>query len=253
MKLRFRFASQQLLFLLGCVAAFGAKTTGYADIVTMKLENRRQEGKVLGVSESMLQVQVAAGMLSLPLASIKEVQMPAPPELSQAQQAFAAKDYKRALSLITQLTEKYKGVPADWAELATGMLGDLYVALNDLPKAEVAYKDFQRLYPGGGSVQTDVGMARIAVSKKEFAAAKRKLEPIAAQALKEKSVARIHAFAFSQTFLLLGQVKESEGDAAGALEDYLRTVTIFHHDPTAVSAAQERADILRKEKKVAVP
>ena len=53
-------------------------------------------------------------------------------------------------------------------------------------------------------------------------------------------------------FLILGQVKESEGNAPGALEDYLRTVTIFHHDPAAVSAAQERADALRKDHKVSL-
>ena len=70
------------------------------------------------------------------------------------------------------------------------MLGDLYVALNEVPKAEVAYKEFQRLYPGGGSLQADVGMARIAASKKDFATARQKLEPITvAQALKEKGCA----------------------------------------------------------------
>ena len=253
MKLRFRFVRQQLLFLFGCVAVLiGAVTMVRADIVTTT-DNRRQEVKVIGVSGSTLQVQVGAGTLGLPLASIKEVQMAAPPELAQAQQAFAAKDYKRALSLITQLTEKYKGMPAEWAQLATGMLGDLYVALNELPKAEVAYKEFQRLYPGGGSLQADVGMARIAASKKDFATARQKLEPITAQALKEKNVSRLHAYAYSQAFLVLGQVKESEGNAPGALEDYLRTVTIFHHDPAAVSAAQERADALRKDHKVTVP
>jgi hypothetical protein len=39
----------------------------------------------------------------------------------------------------------------------------------------------------------------------------------------------------------------------GALEDYLRTVTIFHHDPASVAAAQERADALRKDRNVVVP
>jgi tetratricopeptide (TPR) repeat protein len=179
--------------------------------------------------------------------------MPPPPELAQAQSAFAAKDYKRALALATQVADKFKGMPTDWAQLATGMTGDIHVAMNDLAKAEAAYKEFQRLYPGGGSVQADVGIARIAASKKDFATARQKLEPIAAQALKEKIVPRNNAFAFSQAFLVLGQVKEAEGNATGALEDYLRTVTIFHHDPAAVSAAQERAAALRKEQKVAVP
>ena len=208
---------------------------------------------MVSVSGSTLQVQVGAGTLGIPLANIKEVQMPPPPELAQAQNAFATKDYKRALALASQVAEKFKGMPTDWAQLATGMIGDIHVAMNELAKAEAAYKEFQRLYPAAGSVQADVGIARIAASKKDFATARQKLEPIAAQALKEKIVPRNNAFAFSQAFLVLGQVKEAEGNATGALEDYLRTVTIFHHDPAAVSAAQERAATLRKEQKVAVP
>jgi len=172
---------------------------------------------------------------------------------AEAQQAFAARDYRRALSLASGVVEKFKGMPAEWAQLATSMLGDIYVAMNDLAKAEAAYKEYQRLYPGAGSLQADVGIARIAVSKKDLATAKQKLEPIAAQALKDKNVSRTHALAYSQAFFILGQVKEAEGNRVGALEDYLRTVTIFHHDPSAVTAAQERADALRKDRTVVVP
>ena len=251
MKLRVRSLRQQLLSLLVCgFASTGAEAV--ADVVTMA-DGRKQEVKVLGVKGANLQVQIGAGTLGIPLASVRDVQMPPAPELAQAQQAFAAKDYKKALLLAAQVVEKFKGVPADWAQQATGMLGDIYVAMNDLSKAEAAYREFQRLYPTGGTMQADVGMARIAASKKDFASAKQKLEPIAAAALKEKNVSRNNAFAYSQTFFVLGQVKESEGNHAGALEDYLRTVTIFYHDPTAVSSARDRADALRKEHKVAVP
>lgn len=208
---------------------------------------------MVGVNGTNLQVQVGAGTLGIPLASIREVQMPAPPELAQAHQAFAARDYRRALALASGIVEKFKGMPTDWTQLATGMLGDIYVAMNDLPKAEAAYKEYQRLYPGAGSVQADVGIARIAVSKKDYGTAKQKLAPIVAQALKEKNIPRAQAFAFSQAFFILGQVEEAEGNATGALEDYLRTVTIFHHDPSAVAGAQERADALRKDGNVVVP
>ena len=254
MKLRFRFAAQQLLFLgiSTATALIGFPGHAFGDVVTT-MDNRRQEVKVVGVSGTNLQVQVGAGTLGIPLASIKEVQMPAPSELTQAQQAFAARDYRRALSLASGVVEKFKGMPAEWAQLATSMLGDVYVAMNDLAKAEAAYKEYQRLYPGAGSLQADVGIARIAVSKKDLATAKQKLEPIATQALKDKNVSRTHALAYSQAFFILGQVKEAEGNRVGALEDYLRTVTIFHHDPSAVTAAQERADALRKDRTVVVP
>ncbi|MEO8352808.1 MAG: hypothetical protein ABI680_13820 [Chthoniobacteraceae bacterium] len=58
---------------------------------------------------------------------------------------------------------------------------------------------------------------------------------------------------YSGAFYVMGQVRESENDYAGALEDYLRTVTIFYHDPTALAAAQDRAEALRTEKRVHVP
>src|SRR5687767_11080809 len=111
MKLRFRFAAQQLLFLAISAALLGAIGQMQADVVTT-MDNRRQEVKVVGVSGTNLQVQVGAGTLGIPLASIKEVQMAPPPELSQAQQAFAAKDYRRALALTAGIVEKFRGMPS---------------------------------------------------------------------------------------------------------------------------------------------
>lgn len=208
--------------------------------------------KVIGVSGPNLQVQIGAGMLGIPLASVKDVQMNPPPDLAAAQRAYLAKDLPKALTLVKNVTDKYAGLPADWARQATGMLGDVYVATNDLARAEAAYKEFQKLYPG--STQGDVGMARIAISKKDFAGAKKKLEPIAEAALKEKIISSANGFSYSNAFLALGEIKESEGDLTGALGDYLRTVTLFYHDPTAVSVAQEKADALRSENpKIAVP
>lgn len=252
MKLRPRFGHQQLLFLLGGAASILTASTGFSDVI-ISTKDQRQEVKILGVSGSNLQVQIGAGTIGYPLASIKEVQMAQPPEFARAQQAFAAKDYAAALRLVQPIVDKFKGLPTDWARSAVGMVGDLHLALGDVAKAEAAYKDYQRVYPGAGSLHTEVGMARIAVSKKEFAGAKQKLQPLAEAALKEKTVPRANAVAYSQTFYALGQIKEAEGDHQGALEDYLRTVTLFYHDPAAVSAAQERADAIRKEHQVHVP
>ena len=69
------------------------------------------------------------------------------------------------------------------------------------------------------------------------------------QALKEKNVPPANRIAFSGAFYVMGQVKESEKDFSGALEDYLRTITIFYHDSTAKNGAQQRADALRKDNK----
>jgi hypothetical protein len=74
--------------------------------------------------------------------------------------------------------------------------------------------------------------------------------------LSEKTIPPAKALAYSQAFLVSGQLKEEEGNLQGALEDYLRTVTLFYHDPSAVTAAQQKADALRsrdKDHPVTVP
>ena len=252
MNLRRCFPFHQLLFLLVFFVFVASRAPAQEKIVTK--DGRMQDVKILGVSGANVQVQVGAGTIGMPLVSIAQITMAPPADFTLAMAAYQAKNYAKAQVSMLAVVNKYKGLPVDWAQQATMMVGDIYVSLNDLPKAEAAYKEFQRVYPGQGSAQADVGMARIAVAKKDFAAAKTKLEPIAEKALKEKNVPADEAGIYSQAFYLLGQIKESEGDFSGALEDYLRTVTLFHQDRIAVGAAQERADALRKEHSgIAVP
>jgi tetratricopeptide (TPR) repeat protein len=253
MKLRPPFSIQQLLFTAGCAFLFGA--TALSQDIVITTDNQQRQVKVTGVSPSgQLEFLVGQGKLGLALSSVKEVRMAPPPEYSQAFQAYQAKDFKKTLDLIKPIADRFKGMPSPWAQQAVSMLGDLYIALNDLPKAEAAYVDFKRLYPNGGSLQSDVGLSRLAVAKKDYDTAKTKITPITEQAFKEKTPTLSNALAYSQAFLVSGQVKEAEGNFSGALEDYLRTVTIFYQDRAAVSAAMDRADTLRKEHKdVVVP
>jgi len=253
MKLRRCFSSRQLLFAASLCALLVTDFCARAQDSIVTRDNKTQQAKILGANGSSVQVQVGAGTVGIPIASIAQVNMPAPPDFATAVTAFEAKDYAKALASAKAVADKYKGLPTDWAQQAASMIGDIYVALNDLGKAEAAYKDFQKLYPGAGSVQAEIGIARIAASKKDFATAKQKLAPILAQALKEKNVPKALGPAYSQAFYVSGQVKEAAGDYPGALEDYLRTVTIFYHDRVAVSGAQDRANAIRKEQGVTVP
>ena len=67
-----------------------------------------------------------------------------------------------------------------------------------------------------------------------------------AAALKDPvNISRPDAVAAGQACLLLGQIAERAGDNPGALTQYLRTVTLFHQDRTAATAAQKAADALR--------
>ena len=249
MKLRFSSHLQQLLSAAAC--AFLLADAARAQDVIIDAQGQPRQGKVTGVSPSgqMVEFSVGDAKFGLPLTganAIKEVRMAPPPEFAQAFQAYQAKDYAKAQALFKGVADKFRGIPTAWAQQASGMLVDIDLALNDAAKADADYAAFAKAYPVGGGTQADVLAARIAASKKNFDVAKQKLAPITEAALKEKTIAPANALAFSQAFLVSGQVKEAEGNLAGALEDYLRTVTLFYHDRAAVTVAQERADALRK-------
>jgi tetratricopeptide (TPR) repeat protein len=244
MKLRRRISSLQLLFTLVSFSFVTAETRAQDTIVTA--DRRTQTGKIIGVSGANVQIQIGAGTIGIPLATIASVTMPIPAEYTAGKEAYDKGDFAKALPAIKSVADRYKGLRIDWAQQAAGMLGDIYAATDKLAEAQAAYQDFQKLYGASGSARTQVGLARIAVSKNEYASAKAKLEPIAAQALKEKYPGADVAAAYSQTFCLLGQIDEANGDLSSALENYLRTVALYPADHAAVTAAQEHADAIRK-------
>ena len=246
MTLRFPAHFQQLLFTGGCVFALAATALGQV-AAEVSIGGQWKRMTVIGVSGTALMVRTDFGEQGVPLAQIAEVRMAAPAELAQGFQAYQAKDYPKALGLIRSVTDRFRGMPVGWAQQAAAALVEINLAMNDMTKAEAEYAAFARAYPAGGTTQSEVLAARIAVAKKNFAVAKQKLAPITDAALKEKTLNPANALAYSQAFLVSGQVRESEGSFAGALEDYLRTVTLFYHDRAAVAQAQERADALRRE------
>jgi tetratricopeptide (TPR) repeat protein len=240
-------------FTIIVAAGFVAAAHLYAQEKIIKTDGTAQDVKIVNVTGSNVQIQVGNGVIGIPIATISQIIMAPPAEFGQAMTAYEGKDYAKAAGLAKTVVDKYKGLPIDWARQATAMLGDIYVEQNDLQKAEAAYLDFLKAYPGKGSLQTDVGLARIAFSKKDYSAAKQKLIPIKEQALKLKNVPSDVGAAYSKAFYLLGQIEESEGNFSDALQDYLRTVTLFYQDHIAVNAAQQKADVLRKDHNIAVP
>jgi tetratricopeptide (TPR) repeat protein len=204
---------------------------------------------VLSSDGRTVQFQTQAGTVGYPLVNVESVVMPVPVELGQAQQALQSGDTKKALQLNRAVAEKYKGLPTDWAKLAASTAANLLISTGELEKADAAFREMERIYPGAGGLQSRVGQARIAVAKKDYATAKGSLESVIDEALKQKNVPRENAFAYSQAFYAMGLVQESEGKLQEALESYLRTVTIFFHDPSARSAAQQRANELREKNK----
>ncbi len=217
--------------------------------------------KVTAVAGTSLMVKDNFGEHGVPLSQILEVRMAEPQEVKSALQAYQSKDYAKAFALAKVVADKFRGLPTGWAATATSLLGDIYLAQGDNAKAQAAYDDFAKAYPKpqanepdrGWWQMADLGRARLAVAKKDFEAAKKTAEPLRDRALQEKNVTAASGQLYGQAFLVLGQIKEAQGDFQGALEDYLRTVTLFYHDPSATAMAQDRADTLRKNHNAFVP
>jgi hypothetical protein len=239
---------RQMIFAIALLVAFGATASAQHQL-RLKGNPTPLVGTVLGSDGRNVQFQTTAGKVGYPLPNVESVTMPAPAEMTQVQQAMQAGDHEKALQLSQSISDKFKGLPAEWAKLATSTTANLLISTGNFEKAEATFKEIEQLYPGAGGIQSKVGLARIAVAKKEYATAKENLTPIAEAALKERNAPRENALAYSQAFYALGMVEEAEGQHQEALENYLRTVTIFFHDPTARAGAQERADALRAQNK----
>lgn len=243
---------RQMIFAIASMIAMAVPVWAQAPAahqIKLKSSPTPMAGTILGADGRSVQFQTAAGTVGYPIAAVESVAMPVPPELTQALTAMQAGDTAKALPLAQAVSQKYRGLPTEWAKLAAGATANLLITSGDLVKAEAAFKEIEQLYPGAGGMQSKVGLARIAVAKKEFGAAKDALTPITEEALKAKNVPRENAFAYSQAFYAMGLAQEGEGKLQEALENYLRTVTIFFHDPAARAGAQQHADELRAQNK----
>ncbi len=210
----------------------------------------QQAGEVLGVRNGEVQLAITTGAttgrLAFRLDQIRRVEGEPPAGFREGEAAFAAGDLDRALRALQPLVAAFRGLPADWARQASAWLGDIHVARGDLARAEAAYADYAKFYGDGESWRTRVGTARIALAKGDAARARALLEPVVTAALRDPlSLARADAAAAGQACLLLGGLAAAAGDPPGALVQYLRTVTLFYHDPAALAAAQKAADALR--------
>ena len=248
------FAPRQLLFLFAAgLLTSGARLASGQETITLR-DGTTQDVTVQGVTSSGVRVQLRAGVtLVEPFANITKLTMNAPAEYAAAEVAFEKGDLKTALANEDSVVKSYRGLPTEWAQRATLTLGDIYVALDQLPQAEAAYNDYLKMYPGAGTAEVNVGMARIDVSKKNFDAAKAKIDPILTQGIKLRNPPKVASTLIGRAFYVSGQIKDATGDLPGALEDYLRTVTIFPEDRVAAAGAQARADAIRKDHGTSVP
>ena len=201
---------------------------------------------ILNVRGTKVVVKNMQGEISYDLAQVQEVRKAPPPEFQQGRSAIDAGELDKALVLIKGVADRYKGLPTAWASDSMAMLGNIYVNLGKFPEAESAFDEFQKTYPASGSTAANLGKARIAVERGNFAEAKGVAEPIVKDALTKKTVTRAENQLYGQAYYVLGKVAEGEGKLPEAMENYCRTVAIFYQERAVVSEAEKRIDALRK-------
>lgn len=247
------------VFFLGLVLGVVRPTPSWAqdavDTVILKNDTRRL-GTVTGVSDGLvrLQIQAAAGTVqsTVPLAEVKSVNMQIPAALTEAEALAAQGKVGQARPQLEALVKNFAGLPASWVPRATLLLVDAQLETGDTDAAEATLVQFQRDYPDSAG-STGLIRAKIAIARNNYVGAKPLLAPIIAQAKETNLSDTSQSIQFGQAFYLMGLIREQEGDLSGALEDYLRTSVLFFADQQAATRAQERADVLIKEKGVVVP
>jgi predicted Zn-dependent protease len=252
MNLRRCFVPRQLLFL-SVASLLASRWPAHGQETITLRSGQTQEVKILGVTSGGVSVQMGDAQMVEPFSNLTAVTMTPPPEFAAATTAYEHGDLQGALAIATALVQTYRGLPTDWARDAMVMVGDINVALNQVPQAQKAYSDYQTAYPGADATGMNIGLASIDVANKNLDAAKAKITPVLSQALTTLNPPHAQASLIARAYLVSGEIKEQSGDFSGALEDYLRTVTIFPQDRIAVAGAQQRADALRKSHSVTVP
>ena len=216
-----------------------------------------QEGRITGVQGDAIQLTIPNGKTSVPLAQVARVEANAPATYATGIAAFNAGNYDKAFADLRTFGDAFRGLPTDWEQQTIAALGSIFLENYDLAKAESAFNDLRRYYPKapGSGLQLTVAQARIAFAKNNAAQAKGQLDAIIAAALKSPAeVTRTDGAAYGQACYLMARLQEKESNYQGALENYLRVVTLFYQDAAVTGRAQKGADDLRAaHKDLAVP
>lgn len=211
-------------------------------------------GQITGVRNGSVMIKFGPGEIGVLLTQVTSVSMAVPSGVTRGLELQEAGKAAEALAVLKPVADQFGGLPVDWAQKATASIGDLYLSLDKPAEASAAYAKFKQLYPGAGlSLQADVGMARVAAASNKLAEAKAALTPIITNALTKPDITKAESAAYGQAYFTLGNIAEKENNPSVALENYLRTVTIFYADRATTARAQERADALRKNGGIAVP
>jgi len=240
----------RILAFVVSMAACSFATSHAQDAVVQK-DGKTSSGVITGVKANAVRIKIGPVETAVPLANVKSVTMAPPADYDAIVAAWSKGDPAATITKLLPLVQTFKGLPTPWAERACSILPEVYIAINKPTEAEAALAEFQKLYPSSGS-SSQILLARLSLSKKDFIGAKARLEPLVKAAKATKLPKGSEAVTYSQALLLMGRVLEQADQKSEALENYLLVTTIFNKDNASAAQAADRAKALTEEK-VIVP
>ncbi|MFV0337077.1 MAG: hypothetical protein ACK5LK_02370 [Chthoniobacterales bacterium] len=245
-----------LTTIISCTSTVFTLSTCLAQDVVVLNNGTPRSGEIIGFGDGKVRLQIGQGgqkaTTSIAMDQVKSITKSAPASFEKALEAWKKNDAKTTIADLTPLFEKFNGLPTTWAERIGPLLADANIEVGNTDAAAAALQKFEAAYPDASNV-SNLTKAKIAVSKKDYGAAKTLLAPIVAQGSETKLADTAQSIAFGQAFYLMAQIREQEGAYPEAVQDYLRTATIFFADPATTDKARARADELIAEKNVVVP
>lgn len=226
------------------------------DSVTLK-NGQRREGKITGVNGPNIRLAISAAgagrvETSVPLSEVQSVSMEPPADWGKALGAWEKGQAAETAKILTPLVDTFLGVPTPWVKQAAVVLVDAKLETGDDKGAEAILTNFTRAYPDADEL-TPLLRAKLAIKRNNFLGAKPLLAPLVEKGSQTKLADTSQSVTYGQAFYLMGLINEQEGKLSEALQDYLRTVTLFFEDPATTAKARERAEFLIQEKNVVVP
>lgn len=208
-------------------------------------------GIIQEVSNGNISIKVDAGTIGIPMRTVASVQMPAPPQIEQAQQAYLSGNPSQALQIISPITDKFAGLPTEWARGAVQLQAEAALAAEDIASAKQGFEALSQLY--GDEAGAKIGLIRVDIEEGRLDEAEKALEPMVTIALEDPKPDSIKGIRYGQVMLANGILKEKQEQYPEALENYLRVVAVFDSDPATQAIAEGKAESLREAHDVVVP
>jgi hypothetical protein len=213
------------------------------DVLVIKQDNSRREGKILGVQNGAVRFQVGPSTKGVPLTAIASVEMAPPKDLESITAALRAGVNEQTLQRLDAFVKNWNGLPIDWAERAASLQVEALLDSGKTAEASAAYDAFRKTYPSAG-LSSDLLAARMAIQSKDLSSARAKLAPLVAEAGKTLLPVPEKNATLGQALTMMGEINESEGKLSDALNNFVLVSTIYRGDAASVAKAEAKIKAL---------